>query len=65
MANKQITRAEALRDIASIRDRLLTLKEHMEPLPYALAQQVNICLHSLRTLEDQVRRHYRHGEELP
>jgi len=65
MANKQITRAEALRDIASIRDRLLTLKEHMEPLPYALAQQVNICLHSLRTFEDQVRRHYRHGEELP
>ena len=65
MANKQITRAEALRDIASIRDRLLTLKEHMEPLPYGLAQQVNICLHSLRTLEDQTRRHYRHDEELP
>jgi len=65
MANKQITRAEAMRDIASIRDRLITLKEHMEPLPYALAQQVNICLHSLRTFEDQVRRHYRHDEESP
>ena len=62
---KQIQRAEALRDIASIRDRVLTLKEHMEPLPYALAQQLNICLHSLRTLEDQVRRHYRHDQELP
>ena len=65
MANKQITQAEALRDIGSIRDRLLTLKEHMEPLPYGLAQQVNICLHSLRTFEDQTRRHYRHDEELP
>ncbi len=65
MANKQITRAEALRDIGSIRDRLLTLKEHMEPLSYGLAQQLNICLHSLRTFEDQTRRHYRHGEELP
>ena len=65
MANKQITRAEALRDIGAIRDRLLTLKEHMEPLPYGLAQQLNICLHSLRTFEDQVRRHYRHDEESP
>ena len=62
---KQITRAEALRDIGAIRDRLVTLKEHMEPMSYALAQQINICLHSLRTLEDQTRRHYRHGEELP
>ena len=62
---KQIARAEALRDIGSIRDRVLTLKEHMEPLPYALAQQLNICMHSLRTFEDQVRRHYRHDEELP
>jgi hypothetical protein len=62
---KQITQAEALRDIGAIRDRLLTLKEHMEPLSYGLAQQLNICLHSLRTFEDQVRRHYRHDEELP
>ena len=49
---KQIARAEALRDIGSIRDRLLTLKEHMEPMSYGLAQQLNICLHSLRTFED-------------
>ena len=62
---KQIQRAEALRDIASIRDRLITLKEHMEPLSFALAQQVNICLHSLRTFEDQTRRHYRWNEESP
>ena len=65
MSKKQITRAEALRDIGAIRDRLLTLKEHMEPMSFALAQQVNICLHSLRTFEDQVKRHYRHDEESP
>ena len=63
MANKQIQRSEALRDIASIRDRLITLKEHMEPLPFALAQQLNICLHSLRTFEDQTKRHYRWNED--
>lgn len=63
MANKQIQRSEALRDIMSIRDRLITLKEHMEPLPFALAQQLNICLHSLRTFEDQTKRHYRWNED--
>ena len=62
---KQITRAEALQHIASIRDRLITLKEHMEPLPFGLAQDANICLHSLRTFEDQARRHYRWNEESP
>ena len=62
---KQITRAEALREIVAIRERLQVLKEQMEPLPYALAQQVNICLHSLRTFEDQARRHYRWNEESP
>lgn len=65
MATKQIQRAEALRDIASIRDRLITLKEHMEPLPYALAQQLNICLHSLHLFEGEVSRHYRWNEESP
>ena len=63
MRKKQIKRSEALRDIASIRDRLITLKEHMEPLPFALAQQLNICLHSLRTFEDQTKRHYRWNED--
>ena len=62
---KQITRAEALRDIASIRDRLLTLKEHMEPLPYLLADDIRIILNLLQVFEVQTRRHYRHGEELP
>ncbi len=65
MARKQIQRAEALREIVAIRERLQTLKEHIEPLPYGLAQEVNISLHSLRTLEDQVRRHYRWNEESP
>ena len=65
MANKQITRAEALRDIASIRDRLITLKEHMEPMSYALAEGLNMSLHSLRIFEDQTQRHYRHNEESP
>ena len=63
MSKKQIERAEALRDIMSIRDRLITLKEHMEPLSFALAQQLNICLHSLRTFEDQTKRHYRWNED--
>lgn len=65
MARKQIQQAEALREIFAIRYRLITLKEHMEPLPYGLAQDVNICLHSLRTFEDQVKRHYRRNEETP
>ena len=65
MATKQITRAEALQHIASLRERVLTLKEHMEPLPYGLAQQVNICLHSLHLFEGQVERHYRWNEESP
>ena len=65
MSKKQIQRAEALREIVAIRERLQTLKEHMEPLPFGLAQQVNICLHSLRTFEDQVKRHYRWNEDQP
>lgn len=62
---KQITRAEALRDIASIRDRLVTLKEHMEPLPYAMAQQISNCLYSLSYFEDGVKRDYRWTEDEP
>lgn len=65
MSKKQIQRAEALRDIASIRDRLITLKEHMEPLPYGLAQKVNNCLFSLAYFKHAVKRDYRHDEELP
>lgn len=65
MSNKQIRRAEALREIQEIRERLQTLKEQMEPLPYGLAHQVNICLHSLHVFEDQVQWHYRWNEESP
>ena len=65
MANKQITRAEALRDIASIRDRLVTLKEHMEPLPFGLANDIRIVLNLLRVFEDETRRHYRRNEDQP
>ena len=50
VSKKQIQRAKALREIVEIRGRLQTLKEQMEPLPYGLAEQVNICLHSLRIL---------------
>lgn len=65
MVNKQITRAEALRDIASIRDRLITLKEHMEPLPYGLAQRISDCLYLLSYFEDGVKRDYRWIEDEP
>lgn len=65
MARKQIQRAEALREIVAIRDRLQVLKEHMETLPFSLAQEVNICPHSLRALGSQVKRHYRWNEESP
>lgn len=62
---KQIKRAEALREIASIRERLQTVKEQMEPLPYGLAQDASSCLQSLRIFEYQTRRHYRWNEESP
>ena len=65
MARKQIQRAEAVRNIASIRERLQTLKEQMEPLPFSLAQNVNVSLHSLRILEDRTGRYYRCNEETP
>jgi len=65
MASKQIQRAEALQHIASMRERVLTLREQMEPLPYGLAQHVDICLHSLHLFEGEVSRHYRWNEESP
>ena len=65
MARKQIQRAEALREIGAIRERLQVLKEQMEPLPYGLAQDANSCLQSLRIFEYQTRQHYRWNEESP
>ena len=65
MSKKQIQREEALRDIASIRDRLITLKEHMEPLPFGLANDIRIVLNLLRVFEDETRRHYRWNEDQP
>lgn len=65
MSKKQINRAEALRDIASIRDRLITLKEHMEPLPFGLANDIRIVLNLLQVFADETRRHYRWNEESP
>ena len=65
MSKKQIQRAEALRDIGSIRDRLITLKEHMEPLPFGLANDIRIVLNLLRVFEDETRRHYRRNEDQP
>ena len=63
MSKKQIKRAEAVREIGAIRERLQTLKEQMEPMSYALAEDLNISLHRLRIFEDQTRRHYRWNEE--
>ena len=65
MSRKQIQRAEALREIVAIRERLQTLKDQMEPLSFGLAQDANICPHSLRTFESQARRHYRWNEDQP
>ena len=55
---RQATRAHALRELFLIREQLQILKEQCEPLPYSLAQQLNICLHSVRTAEGEFGRYY-------
>ena len=55
---RQATRAHALRELFLIREQLQILKEQCEPLSYPLAQQLNICLHSLRTAEGEFGRNY-------
>ena len=55
---KQIPRALVLRELFLIREQLQRLKEQCEPLPYGLAQQLNICLHSVRTAEGEFTRNY-------
>ena len=55
---KQATRAHALRELFLIREQLQRLKEQCEPLSYSLAQQLNICLHSVRTTEGEFGRNY-------
>ena len=52
------TRAHALRELFLIREQLQRLKEQCEPLTYPLAQQLNICLHSVRTAEGEFTRNY-------
>lgn len=54
----QATRAHALRELFLIREQLQLLKEQCEPLSYSLAQQLNICLHSVRTAEGEFARNY-------
>ena len=54
----QATRAHALRELFLIREQLQRLKEQCEPLSYSLAQQLNICLHSVRTAEGEFGRNY-------
>ena len=55
---RQATRSYALRELFLIREQLQVLKEQCEPLPYGLAQQLNICLHSVRTAEGEFTRNY-------
>ena len=55
---RQATRAMALRELFLIREQIQRLKEQCEPLPYGLAQQLNICLHSVRTAEGEFTRNY-------
>ena len=55
---RQATRAHALRELFLIREQLQRLKEQCEPLSYGLAQQINICLHSVRTAEGEFGRNY-------
>ena len=55
---RQATRAHALRELFLIREQLQKLKEQCEPLSYSLAQQLNICLHSVRTAEGEFGRNY-------
>ena len=54
----QATRAHALRELFLIREQIQQLKEQCEPLSYGLAQQLNICLHSVRTAESEFGRNY-------
>lgn len=54
----QATRAHALRELFLIREQIQRLKERCEPLSYGLAQQLNICLHSVRTAEGEFGRNY-------
>ena len=54
----QATRAHALRELFLVREQIQRLKEQCEPLPYGLAQQLNICLHSVRTAEGEFGRNY-------
>lgn len=55
---RQATQAHALRELFLIREQLQRLKEQCEPLSYSLAQQLNICLHSVRTAEGEFGRNY-------
>ena len=55
---RQATRSYALRELFLIREQLQRLKEQCEPLPYGLTQQLNICLHSVRTAEGEFTRNY-------
>lgn len=55
---RQATRAHALRELFLIREQLQRLKEQCEPLSYGLSQQLNICLHSVRTAEGEFGRNY-------
>ena len=55
---RRATRAHALRELFLIREQLQRLKEQCEPLSYGLAQQLNICLHSVRTAEGEFSRNY-------
>lgn len=55
---KQATRAHVLRELFLIREQLQRLKEQCEPLSYSLAQQLNICLHSVRTAEGEFGQNY-------
>ena len=55
---RQATRAHALRELFLVREQLQRLKEQCEPLNYPLAQQLNICLHSVRTAEGEFGQNY-------
>ena len=55
---RQATRAHVLRELFLIREQIQRLKEQCEPLTYPLAQQLNICLHSVRTAEGEFGRNY-------
>ena len=55
---RQATRAHVLRELFLVREQLQRLKEQCEPLSYPLAQQLNICLHSVRTAEGEFARNY-------